>query len=126
MAIESTLLGGLVTFLVSLLIGGLGIHVGGLLVAGESEYGHAVWTALLGALAWAIAATLFGWIPLIGPSLGAIVAFVVYLAVVRSRYPGGWVTAAGITLVAWLAAGVALTLVSAVFPGLEVLGIPGV
>jgi hypothetical protein len=50
----------LVTFVVSLLVGGLGIYVGASVLADEDDYGHAVVTALVGALVWAIAAALLG------------------------------------------------------------------
>lgn len=87
----------LVTFLIGLLVGGFGIHVGAALIAGEADYGHAVWTALIGALVWTVVGALFGGIPMLGPVL----TFGAYLAVLRVRYSGGWVTAAGIALVAW-------------------------
>lgn len=87
----------LVTFAIGLLVGGFGIHVGAALIAGRVDYGHAVWTALAGALVWTIVGTFVGGYPLLGPVL----TFGAYLAVLRLRYPGGWITAAGIALVAW-------------------------
>ena len=92
-----TLFESIVTFLIGLLVGGFGIHVGAAVIAGEVDYGHAVWTALVGALVWTIVGTLFGGFQLLGPVL----TFGSYLAVLRIRYPGGWITAAGIALVAW-------------------------
>ena len=61
---------GLVVFAVSLLIGGAAIHVAAKHVAfrrgpGGLTYEHAVVTALLGAVAWA----LLSWIPLVGSLL---------------------------------------------------------
>jgi hypothetical protein len=40
----------LVVFVVGALIGGLGIYVGASAIAGGADYGHAVITALIGAL----------------------------------------------------------------------------
>jgi hypothetical protein len=88
----------LVTFLVGLLVGGFGIYVGGAIIAGKADYEHAVWTALVGAIVWTVMGTFFGWIPL----LGSVLTFGAYLLVIRLRYPGGWITAAGIALVAWV------------------------
>jgi hypothetical protein len=87
----------LVTFVVGVFVGGFGIHVGAALIAGEIDYGRAVWTAVGGALVWTLVGSLFGGIPLLGPLL----TFGAYLAVLRLRYAGGWVTAGGIALVAW-------------------------
>ena len=111
--------GSIVSFVVALLVGGLAIYVGARVVADVDDYGHAVVTALLGALAWALTS----WIPLIGP----IVALVAWVWVVKWRYPGGWGTAAIIGLVAWLAALVILFIVDGILGlGIGAFGVPGV
>nr|WP_279529528.1 hypothetical protein [Halospeciosus flavus] len=113
----------IVVFVVSLLVGGLGIYVGGRFVAGVDDYSHAVFTAAIGALVWAISAFLFGWIPLLGP----ILVFLAYLWVVERRYPGGWVNAALIALVAWLTVIVVVWVLGALgVPYLDAVGVPGV
>jgi hypothetical protein len=116
----------LVVLLVSLLIGGLGIHVGASVIVGAREYGHAVVTAALGAVVWAVVGGLFGWIPLLGPAL----TLLAYLLVIRLRYRTGWVSAAGIALVAWLAVLVVLYVLAAVgvttLRAVNVPGVPGV
>lgn len=89
----------LVVFVASLLIGALGIHIGAQVITGVSDYTYAFVTALFGAIVWAVVGFFFGWIPLLGPVL----VLLAYLAVVKRRYPGGWINAAGITLVAWVA-----------------------
>jgi hypothetical protein len=115
--------GSLVTFVVSLLVGGLGVYVGASVLADEDDYGHAVVTALVGALVWAIAAALLRWIPLVGPFVGLLA----YLAVIKWRYRGGWLTAAGIALVAWIASlAVMSILASAGVGGFDVIGVPGI
>lgn len=106
----------IVVFVVSLLIGGLGIYVGARVIADVDDYGHAILTALLGAIAWAVVS----WIPLIG----AVLALIVYLAVVNFRYPGGWVNAILITLIAWIASAVVLYVLE--FLGLVTFGAFGV
>jgi len=92
------LVSSLLTFVVGVLVGGLGIYVGAALIAGGGSYEKAVTTAIVGALVWALVGTFFGWVPLLGPAL----TLVAYLAVLNVAYPGGWVEAAGIAIVAWL------------------------
>jgi hypothetical protein len=111
--------GSLIAFVVALLVGGLAIYLSARVVVDVDDYWHAVVTAVLGAIGWALTA----WIPLIGP----VIALVVWVAVINWRYPGGWVKAAIIGVVAWLAALVLLFVVNAVFRlGIGAFGIPGV
>jgi len=74
-------------------------------------------TALLGAIGWAVTS----WIPLIGP----IIALVVWIGIIRWRYPGGWAKAAVIGLVAWVSALLVLLLLNALFSlGIGAFGAP--
>jgi len=117
------LLDTVVVFLVSLLIGGLGIHVGSLVVTGASDYGHAVWTALFGAVVWGVVGFLFGYIPLLGPLL----VFLAYLGVIKARTDAGWVEAGGIAVVAWVASlAVLWVLAETGWTSFEAVGVPGV
>ncbi|WP_290812601.1 hypothetical protein [Halovivax sp.] len=112
----------LVVFVVGLLIGALGIHVGAVVVAGVSDYGYAVVTALIGAIVWAVVGFFFGWIPLLGPAI----VLLAYLWIVKRRYPGGWIDAGGITLVAWISVLAALyVLASAGYTTFDAVGVPG-
>ncbi|WP_255170617.1 hypothetical protein [Natrononativus amylolyticus] len=113
----------LVVFLVSLLIGAVGIYVGARVIVGAGDYDHAIVTALLGAIIWAIVGFFVGWIPLLGPLL----ALLAYIAVINFRYPAGWTAAAMIALVAWVTVLIALYLLA--FVGLTefgAVGVPGV
>lgn len=113
----------LVVFAVSLLIGAIGIYVGAKVIVDAEDYTYAIGTALLGAIVWAIVGFFFGWIPLLGPLL----VFIAYLAVINARYPGGWVDAAAITIVAWLSVLVVLYVLALVgVTGFEAAGVPGV
>lgn len=114
----------LIVFIVSLLIGGLGVFVGASLLAGSRDYGHAVVTAAIGSLVWAVVSYLIGGIPVLGPVL----VFLAYLAVIKWRYRTGWITAAGITLVAYVTVLVVLAVLSNLGAGLvtDIPGIPGV
>ena len=109
----------LVSFVIALLVGGLAIYLAARAVVGVDDYDHALVTAVLGALAWALTA----WVPLLGPLL----ALVVWIGVIRWRYPGGWVTAGLIGLGAWLVALLILFVVNSVFQlGIGAFGVPGV
>jgi hypothetical protein len=111
--------GSFVAFLVALLVGGFAIYVSARVVADVDDYGRAVVTALLGAVGWA----LVSWIPLIG----SILALVVWVGVLKWRYPGGWLTAATMGLIAWVAALLVLFVVNAVLGiGIGAFGVPGV
>lgn len=110
----------LAVFVVGLLIGAFGIYVGGRIVVDVADYGHAVVTAVIGSLVWAIASFVFGGLPFVGP----ILAFVAYLGVIYWRYPGGWGDALKISLVAWIV--VAIVLYALVSLGLTSPGAVGV
>lgn len=112
-------LGSVVAFVVALLVGGLAIYASASLVIDARDYSHAVITALVGAIAWGLTA----WIPLIGP----IIALIVWIGVINWRYPGGWVDAGIIGVVAWLAALVIIFVIDLLVPGVSVaaFGVPG-
>lgn len=111
-------IGSIVAFVIALLIGGLAIYVSARLVVDVDDYSHAVITAVLGAVGWALTA----WIPLIGP----LIALVVWIWVIKWRYPGGWTKAGIIGGVAWLAALAILFVVNSIFRlGVGAFGIPG-
>ncbi|QLD86247.1 hypothetical protein HWV23_11115 [Natronomonas halophila] len=111
--------GSIVAFLVALLVGGLAIYISARVIADVDDYSHAVITALLGAIAWALTS----WIPLIG----LIIALIAWVWVIKWRYPGGWVDAAIIGAVAWVSALVILYVLNTVLDlGVGAFGVPGV
>jgi len=113
----------LIVFVVSLLIGAVGIYLGATLLTDREDYTYAIVTALIGALIWVVVAAFVGWIPFLGPVLGLIA----YVGVINWRYPGGWLDAIGIALVAWIASLVVLyALAVAGITTFEALGVPGV
>lgn len=116
------LVDSIIVFLVGLGIGALGIHLGALFVRGESDYGSAIITALIGAIVWSVVGFFFGIIPLLGP----ILTFIAWLGVIKWRYSGGWIDAAGIALVAWISVLVILYVLAALGLGaFEAIGVPG-
>jgi hypothetical protein len=117
------LLDSLVVFAVSLLVGALGIYVGARVITDSDDYTYAVVTALSGAIVWGVVGFFFGWIPFLGPLL----VLVAYVAVINSRYQGGWGEAILIALVALVASFLVLYALAAVGVGtFEAVGVPGV
>ncbi|ELZ56840.1 MULTISPECIES: hypothetical protein [Halorubrum] len=112
-------LGAIVSFVVALLVGGLGIYISGRIVADVDDYSHAVVTALLGAVAWAIGSLI--------PVIGSLVALVAWVWVIKWRYPGGWKDAAIMGVVAWAAALAVIFVLNGVLGlGITAFGVPGV
>ncbi len=110
--------GSLVAFIVALLVGGAAIYISASIVADVEDYSYALLTAVVGAIAWALTS----WVPLLGPVL----ALVAWIWVINWRYPGGWVDAAIIGFVAWLAAlGMLFVLNSLLGLGVGAFGVPG-
>lgn len=117
------LIDSLVVLVVSLLIGAIGIYVGARVVVDYDDYTYAIVTAAIGAVVWAVVSFFLGWIPLLGPLL----ALIAYVGVINYRYPGGWVQAGIISLIAWVAAFVVLYLLALVgLASFEAVGVPGV
>ena len=111
-------IGSIVAFVIALLVGGLAIYISARLVVDVDDYSHAVITALIGAIAWALTA----WIPLVGP----LIALVVWIGVINWRYPGGWGKSIVIGLIAWLTALVILFVLNAALGlGIGAFGVPG-
>jgi hypothetical protein len=116
------LVDSLVVFVVSLLVGALGIYIGARVITDYEDYTYAIVTALIGAIIWAVVGFLFGWIPLLGPLL----ALIAYVAVINYRYPGGWGNAVLISLIAWVASLIVLYVLALVgIGGFEAVGVPG-
>lgn len=117
----SMVLATLIVFLVSLLIGALAIYIGARIVVGVDNYTYAIGTALIAAIVWAIVALFVGWIPIVGPLL----VFIAYLAVIKWRYPGGWISAIAITLIAWLSGIIILMILGALgIVPFDAIGVP--
>lgn len=116
------LVDSLVVFVVSLLIGALGIYVGARVISDYDDFTYAIVTALIGAIIWVVVAFFVGWIPLLGPLL----ALIAYVGVINWRYPGGWIDAIGIALVAWIASFVVLYVLAVLeITTFDALGVPG-
>ncbi|MEY7848957.1 hypothetical protein AB7C87_07085 [Natrarchaeobius sp. A-rgal3] len=111
-----------VVFVVSLLLGAVGIYVGARVIVGAGDFDHAVVTALIGAVVWAVVGFFVGWIPFLGPLL----ALLVYVAVINLRYPADWTAAAMIGLVAWVTVLIVLWVLAAIgLTGFGAVGVPG-
>ncbi|GAA0509181.1 hypothetical protein SAMN04488066_11612 [Halorubrum aquaticum] len=114
-----SLVGSLISFLVSLLVGGLAIFVAAAVVTGTRDYGHAVFTALVGALVWGLSELLLSWVPIVGE----FVPLVAWVWVIKGRYGTSWLYAGVIGFVAWGAAILVLSVLPIV--GItDVVGVP--
>jgi len=112
----------IIVFVVNLLIGALGIYVGARVISDYDDYTYAIVTALIGAIVWAVVSLFVGWIPLLGP----ILVLIAYVAIINWRYPGGWVDAILIALVAWIAVLVVVYVLAAVgLTSFGAVGVPG-
>ena len=122
MMLQATAAGSIIVLLVNLLIGTIAIYAGArLVIDADTGVGRAAVTALLGALAWALVSFFVGWIPLLGPLL----TLLAWIGVINWQYPGGWVSAVGIGLLAWLISVAVLVAFSTVgLVGIEALGVP--
>lgn len=116
---DSTMVVGvIVSFVVALLIGGLAIYISARVVVDVDDYSHAVITAFVGAIAWAIGSLV--------PLIGSVIALIAWIWVIKWRYPGGWMAAILIGAVAWVAALIVLFLLNSVLGlGITAFGVPG-
>lgn len=116
----------LIVLAVSILIGGLAIHVGSVLAGTSKDYEHAVVTAVLGGVAWTVVDWAFADVGLPG-RLSSVVGLIVWVAVVGWRYDTGWVRAAVLGLFGWIAALVTLAVLDVLgIGGLGAYGVPGI
>lgn len=116
-------LDSLIVFVVGLLLGALGIYIGARMIVDVEDYTYAIITALLGAIIWAVLGWFIGWVPFVGP----LIVLLAYIGVINWRYPGGWLQAIGIALIAWLSILIVLWILSAIdVTAPEVVGVPGV
>lgn len=112
------------SFAVNLLLGGGALFVAARYVTYRDDFRsngfeHALVTALLGAVIWAVLATV--------PVAGVVLAFVGWFAVVHYRYPGDWLRTGVTAAAAWAAAVVLLAALEVVgVRSVTALGVPGV
>ena len=125
-------------FVVSLLVGTAAILAGvRLVVDADAGVANAAFTALVGALVWAVASYLVDLVSTVAeaetsgaleaglPIAGAVLMLAAWIGVLNWRYPGGWWTALAIGVVAWVVAVAivyGLSTVGIVAP--EALGVP--
>lgn len=119
---DMALIDSIIVFVVSLLVGALGIYLGARIITDHEDYTYAIVTALLGAIIWGVVGFLFGWIPLLGPLL----VLIAYVGLINYRYPGGWGSAILIALIAWVATLAILYVLAMVGIGaFDAVGVPG-
>jgi len=118
--------GSLVVLAVSLLVGGLAVHVGSIVALKSRSYVHAVVTAGLGALAWWLLDLGLAELSVsVGSGLASLLGLLVWVLVLRWRYSAGWVRAALIGASAWIAALAVLAILQSLgVSGIEPYGVP--
>ncbi len=120
------LLNFVIGFVVSLLVGAFGIYVGARVIADRNDYEYAILTALVGAFVWWLVAGLFSLVPIVGGLVGSVLGLLAWVYVINARYPGGWGSAIGIALVAYVTVWVVLVLLNTVdLLASGALGVPG-
>ena len=116
----------LLVLAVSLLVGGLAIHIGAKFAFASREYSDAVLTALIGAVAWTIVDIALASVG-IGGLLASVVGLLVWISVVRWQYGVGWIRASIVGIGAWLSALVVLTVLAILGIGnVDAIGVPGI
>ena len=127
---STLLIGTVIIFVVSMLVGGLGTFISMRAVAdSEVTYTHAVVTSIISSAVWAGLSYLLNAYLVTGVLIfgGALASLLVWIVVLYFRYSGGIVTAIPAGVFAWLIAVVALYVI-ATFTGLpfQAIGIPAV
>lgn len=119
---SADVLGAVVTFLISFVVGVIGIYAGASLVIDRDVgWTRAAIAALVGAAAWGVVILFLGWIPLLGPLL----ALIAWVGIINVSYPGGWGTAIAIGLIAVVVASLIIWALGS-FAGIQIeaFGIP--
>lgn len=108
----------LLGFALGVLVGGFALFVSSRFLADVKGYDHAVLTAIIGALAWALLSP----IPLLGP----VIALVGWIAILKWRYPVGWLRAGAVGAAAWATAVVVVAALQLVgLDTVSAIGVPG-
>ena len=119
---QEAIISAVFVFLISLLIGTAAIHLGAqVMIDRDTGFLRAAVTALIGAIVYALIGFFLGWIPFLGPLL----MLIAWIGIINLQYPGGWGTAIGIGLIAWIVAILilfALNTLGIITP--EALGVP--
>lgn len=119
---QEAIISAVFVFLVSLLIGTAAIHLGAqVMIDRDTGFLRAAVTALIGAIVYTLIGFFLGWIPFLGPLL----MLIAWIGIINLQYPGGWGTAIGIGLIAWIVAILilfALNTLGIITP--EALGVP--
>lgn len=112
----------LLTFIIGLVAGGIGIYAGAWITLGQASISTAIFAAFIGAIVWGIASFFIGWMPLIGTAM----TFIVWLGSINWLYPGGWMTALQIAIFAWIASLLLSFLVEGLgYTSSKAIGVPG-
>ena len=108
----------LISFLVSLAVGGISIFLASAFVTNKWEVTHAIGAALAGGVLWAIAIG-------IGHPVAVVLILVAWIIIIDVIYPGGWQQAVAIGCLAWFSSFLVLMMAETIFDlELDAFGIP--
>ena len=111
-----------IVFLVSWIIGTLGIYIGANVITDGAGLVSSSITALIGALVWGFVTSLFDF-----AGLGSLLGLIAWILVINWRHRGGLINAVLIGLISWLAAVTIIYLLAVLgISTPDALGIPNV
>lgn len=116
------LIDSVIVFLVSWIIGTIGIYIGANVITDGVDLSASAITALIGALVWGVVTSLFDF-----AGIGSLLGLIAWILVINWRHRGGLINAVLIGLISWIAAIAIIYLLAMVgFSSPEALGIPNI
>lgn len=116
------LIDSVIVFLISWIIGTLGIYIGATVITDGVSISSSSITALIGALVWGLVSSIFDF-----AGLGAALGLIAWILVINWRHRGGILNAVLIGLASWIAAIAIIYLLALLgFSTPQALGIPNV
>lgn len=108
----------LMSFLISISVGGISIFLASVFVVNEWKISHAIAATIAGGILWAIAIG-------VGHPLAVLLILIAWVTIIDIIYPGGWQQALAIGCLAWFTSFLVLMMAESIFQlELDAFGIP--